>query len=29
VKHHQQTLANAGELEMLDEYNAALKGKAG
>jgi len=29
VKHHQQTLVNAGELEMLDEYNAALKGKAG
>ena len=29
IKHHQQTLANAGELEMLDEYNAAVKGKAG
>ena len=28
VKHHQRTLSNAGELEMLDEYNAALKGKA-
>jgi APA family basic amino acid/polyamine antiporter len=27
VKHHQRTLANAGELEMLDEYNAALKKK--
>lgn len=27
VKHHQRTLANAGELEMLDEYNAALKTK--
>ena len=25
VKHHQRTLAGAGELEMLDEYNAALK----
>jgi APA family basic amino acid/polyamine antiporter len=25
VKHHQQTLANAGELEMLDEYNQNLK----
>jgi basic amino acid/polyamine antiporter, APA family len=25
VKHHQQTLANAGELEMLDEYNETLK----
>jgi APA family basic amino acid/polyamine antiporter len=29
VKHHQRTLANAGELEMLDEYNEALKKKAG
>ena len=28
VRHHQQTLANAGELEMLDEYNAALKKQA-
>jgi APA family basic amino acid/polyamine antiporter len=26
VRHHQQTLINAGELEMLDEYNAALRG---
>jgi APA family basic amino acid/polyamine antiporter len=25
VKHHQRTLVNAGELEMLDEYNTALK----
>ncbi len=25
VRHHQRTLVNAGELEMLDEYNAALK----
>jgi len=25
TRHHQQTLANAGELEMLDEYNANLK----
>jgi APA family basic amino acid/polyamine antiporter len=25
VKHHQQTLANAGELEMLDEYAQNLK----
>jgi len=28
VRHHQQTLANAGELEMLDEYNVALKKQA-
>jgi basic amino acid/polyamine antiporter, APA family len=25
IKHHQRTLANAGELEMLDEYNADIK----
>ncbi len=25
AKHHQQTLSNAGELEMLDEYNGNLK----
>jgi basic amino acid/polyamine antiporter, APA family len=28
TKHHQQTLANAGELEMLDEYNHNLKKSA-
>lgn len=27
VKHHRQTLTNAGELEMLDEYNDALSKK--
>jgi|ERR1700694_187380 len=28
VQHHQKTLANAGELEMLDQYNAALAKRA-
>jgi len=27
TKHHQQVLANAGELQMLDEYNAAVHAK--